>query len=110
MNTIKNAEFNKENADFGTVVPVFIKAIKPEKAIGKATLFCSALGSYEAYINGKRIGDFFCTGLDNLWQTPSWVWDNRNGNLQTLEVRAWMDELGVQKNYVAKDGSQLILL
>ncbi|MEE0981029.1 MAG: hypothetical protein U0K91_05025 [Acutalibacteraceae bacterium] len=48
--------------------------------------------------------------MDNLWQTPSWVWDNRNGNLQTLEVRAWMDELGVQKNYVAKDGSQLILL
>ncbi|MEE1066621.1 MAG: MBL fold metallo-hydrolase [Acutalibacteraceae bacterium] len=45
-----------------------------------------------------------------LWPTPSWVWDNRNGNLQTLEVRAWMDELGVQKNYVAKDGSQLILL
>lgn len=59
MNTIKNAKFIKENADFGTVVPVFIKAIKPEKAIGKATLFCSALGSYEAYINGKRIGDFF---------------------------------------------------
>jgi hypothetical protein len=31
MNTIKNAKFIKENADFGTVVPVFIKAIKPEK-------------------------------------------------------------------------------
>lgn len=58
MNTIKNAKFIKENADFGTVVPVFIKAIKSEKAIGKATLFCSSLGSYEAYINGKRIGDF----------------------------------------------------
>ena len=43
MNTIKNAKFIKENADFGTVVPVLIKAIKPEKAIGKATLFCSAL-------------------------------------------------------------------
>ena len=32
MNTIKNVKFIKENADFGTVVPVFIKAIKPEKA------------------------------------------------------------------------------
>ena len=40
-----------------------------------------------------------------LWPTPSWVWDNRNGNLKTLEVRAWIDELGVNRNYVAKDGS-----
>ncbi|MBR4451725.1 MAG: TIM barrel protein [Clostridia bacterium] len=40
-----------------------------------------------------------------LWPTPSWVWDNRNGNLKTLEVRAWIDELGVKRNYVAKDGS-----
>lgn len=54
MNTIKNAKFIKENADFGTVVPVFIKAIKPEKAIGKATLFCSALGSYESIYQRKK--------------------------------------------------------
>ena len=43
-----------------------------------------------------------------LWPTPSWVWDNRGGNLQTLEVRAWIDALGVRKNYVAMDGSQTI--
>lgn len=42
-----------------------------------------------------------------LWPTPSWVWDNRNGNLKTLEVRAWMEDLGVKKNYVAKDGSSI---
>ncbi|MBR3553420.1 MAG: TIM barrel protein [Clostridia bacterium] len=45
-----------------------------------------------------------------LWPTPSWVWDNRNGNLQTLEVRAWMEELGVQKNYVAMNGSAVIYM
>ncbi len=43
-----------------------------------------------------------------LWPTPSWVWANTNGNLKTLEVRAWMEELGVENNYVAKDGSRVI--
>ncbi len=42
-----------------------------------------------------------------LWPTPSWVWENTNGNLKTLEVRAWIDDLGVKKNYVAKDGSKV---
>ena len=42
-----------------------------------------------------------------LWPTPSWVWDNRNGNLKTLEVRAWIEELGVRMNYIAKDGSSM---
>ena len=45
-----------------------------------------------------------------LWPTPSWVWDNRNGNLQTLEVRGWIEELGVKKNLVAMDGSQVLVL
>ncbi len=33
-----------------------------------------------------------------------------NGNLQTLEVRGWIDELGVKENYVAKDGSHVLYL
>ena len=45
-----------------------------------------------------------------LWPTPSWVWDNTNGNLKTLEVRAWIEELGVTENYVAKDGSCVLYL
>lgn len=45
-----------------------------------------------------------------LWPTPTWVWDNRNGNLQTLEVRAWIEEIGVKKNYLAWEGSQVICL
>jgi sugar phosphate isomerase/epimerase len=43
-----------------------------------------------------------------LWPTPTWVWDNVNGNLKTLEVRAWMEELGVEKNYKAFEGSAVI--
>ena len=43
-----------------------------------------------------------------LWPTPTWVWNNTNGNLRTLEVRSWMEELGVTKNYIAWQGSQVI--
>ena len=45
-----------------------------------------------------------------LWPTPSWVWDNRNGNLKTLEVRSWIDEMGTAKNRVAMDGSSVLFL
>lgn len=45
-----------------------------------------------------------------LWPTPTWVWDNVNGNLKTLEVRAWIEELGVKENYIAWQGSQVIYI
>lgn len=45
-----------------------------------------------------------------LWPTPEWLWNNDNGggynsgNWKTLETRAWMQELGVKRNIVAKEG------
>lgn len=45
-----------------------------------------------------------------LWPTPSWVWDNRNGNLRTPEVRRWIAELGVKKNFITKDGTAVLIL
>ncbi|MBR4726879.1 MAG: TIM barrel protein [Clostridia bacterium] len=43
-----------------------------------------------------------------LWPTPTWVYENTNGNLKTLEVRAWMEELGVKKHYKSFEGSVVI--
>jgi len=49
-----------------------------------------------------------------LWPTPDWLWDNNNGGgkgsgpWRTLEVRAWMDKLDIQRHYVMKDGIQRI--
>lgn len=49
-----------------------------------------------------------------MWNAPSWLWDNDNGagkgsgTYLTLEVRAWMEELGVKSHYVIKDGDQTI--
>lgn len=46
-----------------------------------------------------------------LWPTPEWLWNNDVGKgkgmgpWKTLETRAWMEELKVKKNYVAKDGN-----
>ena len=50
-----------------------------------------------------------------LWPTPDWLWDNNlkkqgkgTGPWKTLEVRAWMEKLNVKKNYIMKDGLQII--
>lgn len=46
-----------------------------------------------------------------LWPTPMWLWDNNingqgkgTGPWRTLEVRAWMEQLGVKADYVSADG------
>lgn len=43
-----------------------------------------------------------------LWSTPSWVYENTNGNLKTFETRAWVEELGVKKEYKSFEGSAVI--
>ncbi len=51
-----------------------------------------------------------------IWCTPDWLWDNNVGKgfnthiFKTVEVRGWMDELGVKTHYVMKDGDQMIEL
>lgn len=46
-----------------------------------------------------------------LWCTPDWLWDNNppgsgsdTGPWKTIQTRAWMNELGVRKHYIIKDG------
>ena len=49
-----------------------------------------------------------------LWPTPKWLWDNDNGGgpgsgpWRTLEVRAWMDKLPIERHYLMFDGLQQI--
>ncbi|MBQ4048256.1 MAG: MBL fold metallo-hydrolase [Clostridia bacterium] len=51
-----------------------------------------------------------------LWATPDWLWDNcgpdgpGSGPFHTLMTRAWMEELGVKKHIIGKDGTALIQL
>lgn len=45
-----------------------------------------------------------------LWPTPSWVYNNdlgqgfNTGGLKTIEVRGWMDELGITEHYRSFEG------
>ncbi|MBQ6267535.1 MAG: TIM barrel protein [Clostridia bacterium] len=43
-----------------------------------------------------------------LWPTPTWVYENTNGNLHTFETRAWVAELGVEKEYKSFEGTAVI--
>ncbi len=51
-----------------------------------------------------------------LWCTPGWLWNNDAGQgfnthvWKTVEVRGWMDELGVKEHYVLMNGLQALEL
>ncbi len=62
----------------------------------------------EFYEAVKPIGCFWCA--------PDWLWNNDLGQgynthtLKTIEVRGWMDELGVREHYVMMNGTQIVEL
>ncbi len=87
MSTIKDAKFIKEAIDIGTVVPVFKKVIWLDKKINKATLFCSALGYYEAYLNSQRVGKFIFA--------PGWTTYGKRLQYQEYDVTSMMEECNV---------------
>ncbi len=53
-----NAQWIHTSKDTGDVCPVFRKEITLEGKVKKAELYITALGVYEARLNGKRIGDY----------------------------------------------------
>lgn len=44
--------------NLGDICPEFFRTIKTNKKIKKAVLYVTAIGVYEAHINGKRVGKF----------------------------------------------------
>lgn len=51
-----------------------------------------------------------------LWCTPRWLWENNAGKgynthiFKTIEVRGWMEELGIQEHYILMNGVQTLEL
>lgn len=49
-----------------------------------------------------------------LWPTPDWLWNNDNGGgpesgpWSTSQTKIWMDQIGVNMNYIIKDGDQTL--
>ncbi len=64
-----------ENAD---ICPVFRRQFHSEKEIAGASLEISALGVYEAMINGKRVGEFVLA--------PGWTSYDKRLQVQTYDV------------------------
>lgn len=50
----------------------------------------------------------------SLWPTPKWLWENdsgagpNSGPWKTLEVRQWMQDLGVTRRFISHEGPQQI--
>lgn len=55
---IKQANWITSPKEMGDICPVFRKNFKLQKTVLNAKIYISALGVYEAKLNGKRIGDY----------------------------------------------------
>ncbi len=75
---IKKANWITPARDLGDVCPVFRRIFSTEKAIEKAKLEITALGVYEAELNGKRVGDFVLA--------PGWTSYDHRLQVQTYNV------------------------
>lgn len=78
MSKIKNAGFIRQDADLGDNCPVFFKEFDLDKEVSSAVISVSCLGVYEAYINGKRVGDFFLA--------PGWTSYETRLQYQTYDI------------------------
>ena len=52
-----NAKWIRVPEDIGDISPRFCKAIYVKNSVKKATLYVSAMGVYNAYLNGNKIGN-----------------------------------------------------
>ena len=84
MNTIKKAGWIRSDKDMGDVCPIFIKDFECRCNVKKATLFITAMGVYEAFINGERVGDFILA--------PGWTSYQERHQYQEYDVTKMLKE------------------
>ena len=81
---IKNSNWITVSQDTGDVVPVFCRSFMVGKPIGKAELEITALGVYEARLNGQRVGDFILA--------PGWTSYASRLQVQCYDVTGMLQE------------------
>ena len=59
MSYIHQAKFISGPAEWGKHCPKFLRRFSAREAVRSAVLEISALGVYECFINGERVGDFY---------------------------------------------------
>ena len=78
MISIKDSMWIKPKKDYGDVCPIYRYTFECDKAIESATLDITAMGVYEAHINGKRVGDFI--------MAPGWTVYHKRHQYQTYDI------------------------
>ncbi|MDO5422322.1 MAG: family 78 glycoside hydrolase catalytic domain [Eubacteriales bacterium] len=72
------AKWLKPAKDLGDIAPIFRKAFRLEKEVSQAALTLTALGVYEACLNGSRVGEFILA--------PGWTSYHHRLQYQTYDV------------------------
>jgi len=78
MQILKNASWIENAKDYGTVCPTFRKKFAIKEEIKSAKLVITALGVYEAAINGEKIGEFVFA--------PGWTSYDKRLQVQEYDV------------------------
>ena len=81
---IKTCSWITPARDMGGVCPVFRRVFPVKKPVRKAELEITALGVYEAALNGSRVGDFVLA--------PGWTSYKARLQVQTYDVTALLRE------------------
>ena len=72
------AKWIRPVTDLGDIAPVFRKKWKVEGKVSKAELLLTALGVYDAYLNGQRVSDYVLA--------PGWTVYEKRLQYQTYDV------------------------
>ena len=83
MDPIYKANWIKPATNYGDVCPVFKKEFKLDKKVLNAKLYITALGVYEAKLNGKRVGDYVLA--------PGWTSYKKRLQYQEYDITGMLD-------------------
>lgn len=78
------AKWIRTSEETSGVCPVFRKGWKTEKKVERATLYLTALGVYEAHLNGKRVGNYVLA--------PGWTAYDKRLQYQEYDITDLMRE------------------
>lgn len=81
---IKDSQWITVSHDTGDVVPVFHYGFEADRPVALAELTITALGVYEALLNGKRVGDYILA--------PGWTSYDHRLQVQTYDVTGMLEE------------------
>ena len=84
MNFKKIARWIRPKKDYGDICPIFEKTFNSEGIVIRATLYITAMGVYEAVLNGKRVGDFILA--------PGWTAYEKRHQYQEYDITSFIEK------------------